>query len=473
MVNVVDSVYRGIFKDFTANMEIIPKKWAVIPFAFFQVVALSTNFYIVPQLLISKLCHKAFNSTVCGDLGHHRFKTQEDYVFNKAAEWNAMINFAGYFPATVISLPLGAMTDLVSKKKMLLLPAIASLLSSLLNLFSSIYIALPVGYLVFATFLTSLFGEMIGCITLCCTYAASTSSDDRTMVISLVMASMNAGLGIGGLAGNYFKRYLGYSSVFLFTTALLVANTLYALILIPPTDNEKPSSTEQFGLWTAFKEHTKGTWLHLVEFVKKHIIFSKNKTILLLIIVAFLTLASYGGERALIILFLKHSPLNLTADKIGIYFVLFQSVRAFGLMIMALAGKTRFRPSDYTLMFIGVIGMIINYSITSIATTARMIYISTILAFPASFIAAAVRSQLTKLVSPEEHGVSLSLVGFASVIGNLIMAVAVNPLFTATVMIYSGFSILLMSCANFVALVILCYVFFFTLKNSRNYEEIV
>ena len=403
------------------------------------------------------------------------FKEQENYVFNKAAEWNALINFAGYFPATILTLPLGALTDLVSKKKLLLLPVIASLVSCLILLCSSIFIRLHVGYLVLAIFIVSLFGEVMGCITLCCVYAVSAWNDNSTMAMSTVIASVQIGLGIGGVTANYLKRYYGFSCVFIFTLILLAVNMMYALVLLPPTDDVNQMSSEESrnGFWNDFIELTKDTWFHLLSFSKKYICHSEDKTIFLLLVAAFLNLASYGGERALLTLFLKHSPLTLKADKIGIYFVLFQCARAFGLMLLVLIGNNFYKPSEYALMFIGTVGMIINYTITSISTTILILYLSTILAFPTSFMASAVRSQLTKLVSPEEHGVSLSLIGLMDVIGNLIMAAAANGLFIATVKVYSGFSILLMSCANLVALFILCYSFLITKRNSKYYEVIL
>ena len=452
----------------------IPKKWAIIPFTVSQLAVVSTHFYIVPQLLLAKLCHSAFNNTVCADLGHHTFKEQENYVFTKAAEWNALINFAGYFPATILTLPLGALTDLVSKKKILLLPVITSLVSCLILLCSSIFIRLHVGYLVLAIFIISLFGEVMSCITLCCAYAVSAWSDNSTMAVSMVLASVGIGQGIGGVTANYLKRYYGFSCVFIFTLILLAVNMMYALVLLPPTHDvkEKCSEESRNGLWNDFKELTKDTWFHLLSFSKKYICHSEDKTILLLLVAAFLNLASYGGERALLTLFLKHSPLTLNADKIGIYFVLFEWARAFGLMLLVLIGNNCYKPSDYALMFIGTIGMLVNYTVTSISTTILILYLSTILAFPASFMASAVRSQLTKLVSPEEHGVSLSLIGLMDAVGNLIMAATANGLFIATVKVYSGFSILLMSCANLVALIILCCTFLITKRNSKNYEVI-
>ena len=444
-------------------MEIIPRKWAVIPFVFFHMVAMSTNFYIVPQLIITKVCWGAFNRTICSQLEQARFKAQENYVFNKAAEWNALFNFAGYFPATIITLPLGAMTDLVSKKKILLLPAIASLLSCLLHLCSSIFIKLSVGYQVLGNFFISTFGEVPGSITLCCAYAAaSTTNEDRTFILTMVMASYKAGIGIGGLIGNYLKTLHGYPSVFLFAATSLTIELLYALALIPPTedDENKHKRKERYDIWKDFKEHTKDTWFHLVSFIKDHIVHSQNKTLLLLLIVAFLNLASYGGERALITLFLKHSPLNFKAHQIGIFLALFELTRVVGLLVLALILNKYYQFSDSMLMLIATVSMIINYTVLSLSKTELMVYLSTVFTLPATFMSSALRSKLTKLVSTDEHAVSLSLFGVTDVLGELIMAVVANGFFIATAKVYSGFSILLMSCANFLALGILCFVYY-------------
>ena len=142
----------------------LPKKWAVLPLAFFQIVGLSINYYIVPLFVVFKVCHMKFNSTVCNQLGQSRFKDQESRVYDEAAAWNALINFAGYFPALITILPLGAMADLVSKRKVLLLLAMENLVSSLINLYSSMFVTLHMEFLVLASFVTSLFAEIPGCI---------------------------------------------------------------------------------------------------------------------------------------------------------------------------------------------------------------------------------------------------------------------------------------------------------------------
>ena len=444
-------------------MDIIPRKWAVIPFVFFHMVAMSTNLYIVPQLIITKVCRGAFNRTICSQLEQARFKAQENYVFNKAAEWNALFNFAGYFPATTLALPLGGMADLVSKKKILLLPAISILVSCFINLWSSIFIELSVGYQLLANFFISIYGELPGAMTLCCAYAvASANKEERTFVLTMVIASYKTGIGIGGLIGNYLKKLHGYPSVFLFAATSLIIGLLYALMLIPPTDddNEKYKEKKCYDIWNDFKEHTKDTWFHMVSFLKKHIFHSKDKTILLLLVAAFLNLASYGGERALITLFLKHSPLNFKGDKLGIFFALFELTRAVGLLVLALILNRYYQFSDSMLMIIATVSMIMNYTVLSFSQTELMVYLSTVFTFPALFMASALRSKLTKLASADEHGVSLSLFGVMDVLGELIMAVVANGFFIATAKVYSGFSILLMSCANLVALVILCYVYF-------------
>ena len=90
-------------------------------------IALSSIFVIAPQLVVFEC---TFNLTVCNQLGRSKFKTQGNRVYDEAAKWNALITFAdGVFPALNLILPLGAMTDFISKEKILLVPTIASLMS--------------------------------------------------------------------------------------------------------------------------------------------------------------------------------------------------------------------------------------------------------------------------------------------------------------------------------------------------------
>ena len=99
-------------------------------------------------------------------------------------------------------------------------------------------------------------------------------------------------------------------------------------------------------------------------------------------------------------------------------------------------------------MFIGTVSMIICFAVLSFSKTMLMVNLSAIFAIPTSFMSSSIRSQLTKLVSSGEHAVILSFIGLLNGLGMLIMSVGANGLFVATVNIYSGFSILLISFTN-------------------------
>ena len=452
-------------------METTLKKWAIIPYAFLQMPALSINMYIVPQLVIYKHCHKKFNNTVCDQLGQPKFKAQENHVFENAAAWNALITFAGLFPAAIITLPLGAMTDLVSKHKVLVMPPIAGLVTCLINLCSSIFMQLHVGFLALANFVTSIFGGESGFLMLCCTYAASASSDDRTLLMAVAAAVPHIGDASGDLIGNYLTRYYGFSSAFLFATISITINLLYALVLIPPVDDIKYSNAEQYDLWKGIKEHTKDTWFHLASFTKRYILNPMDSTLLLILIAAFFDFASRNGEHALITLFLKHSPLNLKADQIGIYLTLSEFSKGFCMIVIALAARRIPLLSDYNLMLIGSLSMIVKYITLSFSKSTLVVYISTIFAGLGSMITASVRSRVTKIVPSEEYGVSLSFVGILGSVSDAIMSPAASAVFAATAKIYSGFSILLLACSCTIALALFCYVIFVKERKGKATED--
>ena len=443
------------------RMEVMPAEWAVMPFIFIQMVSLSTLYYIVPQLVLFKVCYRTFNRTICSHLGQRKFRVEETRVFDEAAAWNAVIHFASLCPALVITLPLGAFADLISKKKMLLVPAIANIASCLINLCCSIFMNAHVGFLAVSSFITSIYGELYGCIMLCCVYSSSaTSAGDRTTVLTIVFFSSGFGFGIGSLVGNYLLRYYGYEGAFLFVGVGLIIGLFYAIVLIPPVDDikEKSVDREASDVWSGYMRHMRETWAHLMSFLRRRVLNSKDKTILLLFIAAFFPMASYGGERALLPLFLKQSPLSLTADKIGIFLALNECSRAVGLIVLVPILEKYLGSSDYPLMIIGPLHLFISLAILSFSRTTLVAYISLIFAIPSLFHSPSIRSQLTKLVSNEEYGVALSVVGLVGNIGMLIMAVGSNGLFVATVEIYTGFSILLMASTNLMSVGILLYI---------------
>ena len=456
------------------EMDYVPAKWAVVPFLFFQSVSLSTLYVIVPQLVIFKVCCRTFNRTVCSHLGQQRFRAEETRVFDEAAAWNAVIHFASLCPALVITLPLGALTDLVSKKKMLLVPAIANLLSCLINLCCSIFMNIHVGFLAIASLITSIYGELYGCSILGYAYVASVSNPgDRYTVLVAASISIDFGLGAGSLAGNYLLRYYGYPSVFLFVAAGLIICLFYTFLLIPPIDDFKDKSIEgePSNLLYDFKPYMKNTWLHLVSFVKRRVFSSKDKTILLLCILPFFYVASYGGERALLPLFLKHSPLNFTADRIGIFVTLTEISRVLGLIILVPILEKYLGSSDYTSMLLGSLSMFVSLEILSFSKTTPMVYLSVLAAIASALVTPSVRSQLTKLVSAEEYGVALSIVGLASNIGMLVVAVGSNGLFVAAVKIYPGLSLSLMASTNLISIGIVLYIVCTKARDGSKHDD--
>ena len=175
--------------------------------------------------------------------------------------------------------------------------SITSNRQSCVNSYQSMFInfyQLHVGFLALASFLTCIFGEIPGFSTLCCAYgAASSSSQDRTLVISLIIASVRIGVGLGGLVVNYLERYYGFTTVFLFTTAILMVNLLYAIVLIPPTDegSEKSAEGEKYDFWNSFITHTKDAGDLLQAFARNHLLNAKDNTIVLLLFVSLLVLA--------------------------------------------------------------------------------------------------------------------------------------------------------------------------------------
>ena len=116
------------------------------------------------------------------------------------------------------------------------LPAIVNIVSCLINLFSSIFLGLHVVFLVLASLILSLFGEVPAFITLCCAYISSaTTTGDRTLAIAMTITSVEIGLATGSLIGNFLTRYFGYSIAFIFIEATLGPACQFTTCIIPHT----------------------------------------------------------------------------------------------------------------------------------------------------------------------------------------------------------------------------------------------
>ena len=435
------------------------------PFLFLFMFCLGANISLLPQLTISKICTKTYNATFCESPAKRTLLDKDVYIYKKAAEWDTAIFASAYVPAVFTILPVGAMSDLVCRKKILILPAVLAFIQNLVYFLCAKFNDSHVAFIAVGASITSIFGDIQGAIMLSYAYLASVSSaqHDRTFRMAYLEGSIFLGQGLGSYISGLLVEYVNFVAAFALTLSTSFVNILFVVFILPPVSPVPVSKDEE---QEASDSPTSNTYIHFVQkiqqavlalwdFIKSHIV-SPDPLILPLLISAFFANSAILGENTIITLFLKYQPLGLNAEQLGLYYLLLHCVRGSGVTCLAFGLSKWLNLSDYTLTIIGLLSLIATHVSLSFASTIPMLYSFALFSIAFPIAMSTIRAMLTKLVSEEEHGTILSCVGVVSLIGATIMNFAANSLFRATAYIFPGFSILILSFSSLIALFIVC-----------------
>ena len=448
------------------------------PFLLLYMFVLGANLSLVPQLTISKLCQHKFNSTVCNALGNKVNLEAENEVYAEATKWNTIIIAAVFIPAIVAILPIGAMADLVCRKKILLIPTVATFVQSLVYLICAKFGTSHVAFLAVGSSVTSIFGDVQGAIMLAYAYMASVTLADqsRTFRMALLEGSIFIGQGLGSFVSGLLVQYSGFVAAFALTMSTAFLNFVFVAFLLPAVKPSTANGSEaevngkddkrSASFCEYLADETKAACLKLYQFLRKYVI-RPNFMVLSLLAAAFFANSAVLGENVIMILFIKHSPLSLSAEQVGLYNLILHCTRGVGMSCLVFIISKCFDVSDYVLVILGLLSLISHHMSLCFASTVQMLYSFTVFSIAFPFAMSTIRAILTKEVSKEWQGIVLASVGILSLIGVTIMNFAANALFKATAYFFPGFTFLLLSGSSFLALIIVCFISFAVCKKKR------
>ena len=435
------------------------------PFLFLFMLCHGAHLSLLPQLTISKICTKAFNATFCRSPAKRTVIEIDVHIYKKSAEWDIAIFASAYVPAVFTILPVGAMSDLVCRKKILILPAVLAFIQNLVYFLCAKFNDSHVAFLAVGASIPSIFGDIQGAVMLSYAYLASVSSaqHDRTVRMAYLEGSIFLGQGLGSYISGLLVEYVNFVAAFALTLSTAFVNILFVVFILPPVspvpvskdEEQEASDSPTSNAYIQFVQKIQQAVLALWDFIKSHIV-SPDPLILPLLISAFLVISAILGEDTIITLFLKYQPLSLNAEQLGVYFLLLYCVRGSGVTCLAFGLSKWLNLSDYTLTIIGLLSLIATHVSLSFASTILMLYCFTLFSIALPLAMSTIRAMLTKLVPEEEHGTILSCVGIITLVGGSVMNFVSNGIFRATANIFPGFSIIILSLSSLAALSIFC-----------------
>lgn len=341
---------------------------------------------------------------------------------------------------------------------------------ALVYLSNAYFMEAHVGYMLFGSFLSCLYGEFQGVVALCYAYIADVTSDSpnhRTMRMAFVEASVFfAGVPAGLLSG-YLLEKLGFISVFALTFGIDVLTLLYVLIYLP--DQVVQPAAERTSSRTSLlhgddsiretdavvenieKNESANASLNDIKYTHLLNPFSHYKNIVEVLteprwisVVVPLTLAfgfsvcAFVGELIVETLYLKNKPFVFSAQEIGYYVAVQGSIRGVGVIIVTQLSHHCFHFNDYTLIIFGLISQITCFLLIGLARTPTVVFLVNIFGLAVSVATATLRSLITKQVLPHQYGSVLASIEAVDAIASVLINAAALWTYNFTLSVYSG-----------------------------------
>ncbi|XP_030655555.1 proton-coupled folate transporter isoform X1 [Nomascus leucogenys] len=346
------------------------------------------------------------------------------------SHWTLYMNVGGFLVGLFSSTLLGAWSDGVGRRPLLVLASLGLLLQALVSVFV-VQLQLHVGYFVLGRILCALLGDFGGLLAASFASVADVSSSrSRTFRMALLEASIGVAGMLASLLGGHWLRAQGYANPFWLALALLIAMTLYAAFCFGETLKE-PKSTRLF----TFRHHRSIVQLYVAPAPEK-----SRKHLALYSLAIFVVITVHFGAQDILTLYELSTPLCWDSKLIGYgsaaqHLPYLTSLLALKLLQYCLA--------DAWVAEIGLAFNILGMVVFAFATVTPLMFTGYGLLFLSLVITPVIRAKLSKLVRETEQGALFSAVACVNSLAMLTASGIFNSLYPATLNFMKGFPFLL------------------------------
>ncbi|XP_004450011.1 proton-coupled folate transporter isoform X1 [Dasypus novemcinctus] len=346
------------------------------------------------------------------------------------SHWTLYMNLGGLLVGLFSATLLGAWSDCVGRRPLLVLASFGLLLQALLNVFV-VQLQLPVGYFVLGRILCAFLGDFGGLLAAGFASVADVSSDrSRTFRMALLEACIGVAGMLASLIGGHWLRAQGYANPFWLALALLIVVVLYAAFCFGETVKE-PVCARLFTL----RHHRSIVQLYVAPSLEK-----SRKHLALYSLALFVVITVHFGAQDILTVYELSAPLCWDSKLIGYgstaqYLPYLTSLLCLWLLQHCLA--------DTWVAEIGLALNILGMVVFGLATITALMFTGYGLLFLSLAITPVIRSKLSKLVSKSEQGALFSAVACVNNLAMLSATGIFNSLYPATLNFMKGFPFLL------------------------------
>ena len=437
---------------------------------FFCMVAFVYSFsaLILPQIMLHKVCRLTYNSTVCSRISSH--PQIEDEVQAEAASWMSLMLPSALVPALFMVLLIGPISEVVGRKKtMMLPPCIYFLQSCIFIVLTQIKTRYSPGFFLLPYCLSGLFGDLARVTTLASAYISCiTLPENRTARMTVLESGFYIGYFSAAISSGAVVGTFGFTAGFAMTAIVSFTNFVYVMFLLPSEELLRPKpdlrnvNIEPVALGVNDEnkcEHIGRKCPHcetsphvltlsdislrrcLLEI--KNAIWQKDrmKQITTVFFLYGVALWINWGETSIGPLFLKHSPFNMKASEIGVFASLIAVTKLLGLIVTSYVCQRYLHFSDISFVMLGFCVQMVYYTLVGLSVSSLMLYLLLILSFPMIVHIPVFRSLVTKLVDDDQYGAVMAAAEAVAVSSALLSSFLSNLLYSSTVDIFRGLAV--------------------------------
>ena len=211
----------------------ILRQITVEPVLFTYMFCIFLSFPVLQQLAFKKICHENFNETVCTNIRHKDFTTQNEQVASATSQWILYQSIGLAIPSIFASLVFGSWSDRVGRRIVMILPPVGGLLLNINYLLNVHFFLLNVNYLLFGIIISGFFGGFATVLLSVFAYISDISSKtERTLRVGLLEAMLFFGATISNLVGGVLLEYSGFMAPFGLALALNICIMLYICFIL-------------------------------------------------------------------------------------------------------------------------------------------------------------------------------------------------------------------------------------------------
>jgi len=475
------------------------------PLIFLYTIIFTINYTVIPQFLLQKLCLRSnHNVSECKEVDN-----LPDQLHKEAATWWFSLLLFSLLPTVFTVLVWGPVTDIIGRRRAMIVVPLVNGTRSFIYILNAYFITAHPAYIIFASFLSSLYGEFQGVVALCYAYMADmtiSSLEQRTMRMAFVEASLFLSGIPAGLLSGYLLQTIGFVSVFTLTCGINLLMLLYVVLWLPESRNihvknmnnkknepshdvhdrhygDEPSramqrtnvsisgNEEGRHLGTPLLQQSCWKTLNPFHYLLrsfKVVTRSDERAVLLCLLMAFgFTVCAVLGELIVQALYLTHEPFSFTYTTIGYYSASQSLIRGFGVITFTQISFHCWRMPDHLIVVIGLLSSAICYFLIGVVRSAVAVFLVNITGFAIPAATTALRSLVTKQVSECEYGSVLAILEALGAAGGVASNCISLWMYGVTLQFHTGIVYFVLSGFAVMALLIVVVAFCRTSKENH------